>query len=133
MHEVRLTDWLTMPSQMLREVAGGHVFHDDIALSRIRERLAYYPHDVWLYMLAAQWSRVGEEEAFAGRCAQTGDELGSCVVAARLVRDLMGLCFLLAKQYIPYSKWLGTAFSRLEIATSLQPILLNVLSATGWL
>jgi hypothetical protein len=47
-----------------------------------------------------------------GRCAEVGDELGSRVVAARLVREVMHLAFLLEQQYLPYSKWLGTAFAR---------------------
>ena len=37
-----------------------------------------------------------------------GDELGSQVVAARLVREIMKLAFLMEKKYAPYSKWLGT-------------------------
>ena len=63
-------------------------------------------------MLASQWRRIAQEEAFVGRTAEAGDELGSRMVAARLVRDLMRLCFLLERRYPPYSKWLGTAFRR---------------------
>ena len=69
--------------------------------------------DVWLYVLACQWQRIGQEEAFPGRCAEAGDELGSVVVTARLARDLMRLCLLMGRCYPPYSKWLGTAFARL--------------------
>ena len=43
-----------------------------------------------------------------------GDELGSAVIAARLVRDIMRLALLLERQYAPYAKWLGTAFGRLH-------------------
>ena len=35
------------------------------------------------------------------------------MVAARLARDAMRLAFLMAESYAPYSKWLGTAFTRL--------------------
>ncbi len=93
--------------------------------------LRWYPNDVWRYLLLAQW-RIEQVEAFPGRCAEAGDELGSRLVAARLVRELMHLAFLLEQQYMPYSKWLGTAFARLHVAPSLQPALLGALAAAAW-
>jgi hypothetical protein len=94
--------------------------------------LRWYPDDVWRYLLAAQWRRIEQEEAFPGRCAEVGDELGSRVVAARMVREVMHLAFLLERQYMPYAKWLGTAFSRLACAGLLEPSLLGALGATDW-
>jgi hypothetical protein len=126
-------DWLAMPEQNLRTVTSGGVWHDDIGeLRRAREILNWYPPDVWRYVLAAQWRRIEQEEAFPGRAAEVGDELGSRVVAARLVRELMHLAFLLEQQYLPYSKWLGTGFARLRSFAVLQPLLLGVLAATDW-
>jgi hypothetical protein len=126
-------DWLLMPQQRLLGVTSGAVFHDGLqALVPLREKLTFYPRDVWLYLLAAQWTRISQEEAFVGRCGDLGDELGSQVIAARLVRDLMRLCFLMERRYAPYSKWLGTAFSRLACAPPLQPVLHEVLSAANW-
>ncbi len=104
-------DWLVMPEQRLRTVTTGLVFRDDLGeLERARSALSWYPRDVWLYLLAAQWRRLGQEEAFPGRTAEVGDELGSRVLAGRQVRELMHLCFLIERQYAPYSKWFGTAF-----------------------
>jgi hypothetical protein len=126
-------DWLLVPQQRLLGITSGEIFHDGLhALAPLREKFAYYPHDVWLYLLAAQWKRIGEEEAFVGRCGDLGDDLGSQVIAARLVRDLMRLCFLMERHYAPYSKWLGTAFARLDCAPSLQPFLHSALSVTDW-
>ncbi|PJT50453.1 hypothetical protein CWI85_12105, partial [Streptomyces albidoflavus] len=94
--EPTAADWLAMPQQRLAEVTGGAVFHDGPgALTAARLRLAWYPDQVWRYLLACQWQRVSQEEAFVGRCSEAGDELGSAVTAARLVRDLMRLTFLL--------------------------------------
>ncbi len=67
-----------------------------------------------------------------GRCGQVGDELGSRLVAARLVRDLMRLCFLMERQYAPYIKWLGTAFAQLSCAGDLQPVFSRLLEAGSW-
>ncbi|MEV4054337.1 DUF4037 domain-containing protein [Amycolatopsis sp. NPDC049688] len=125
-------DWLATPTQIFAEFTGGAVFHDDLGLETLRRAVAWYPEDIWRYVLACQWQRIGQEEAFAGRCGEAGDELGSAVVAARLVRDLMRLCLLMARRYPPYSKWLGSAFARLPAAVPLTPHLTAALAATAW-
>jgi hypothetical protein len=110
-------DWLALPTQRLAEFTGGAVFRDDLGgLTQARAALRWYPDDVWRYVLAAQWKRIDQEEPFVGRCGELGDDLGGRVVAARLARDLMRLFLLLERRYPPYSKWLGTAFSRLDAA-----------------
>ncbi|MFB7270907.1 DUF4037 domain-containing protein [Streptomyces sp. NPDC056244] len=124
-------DWLAMPQQKLAEVTGGAVFHDGLGtLGAARRRLAWYPDQVWRYLLACQWQRISQEEAFVGRCAEVGDDLGSAVVAGRLVRDLMRLCLLLRRRYAPYGKWLGSAFSRLGLGEELSASLRGALSAS---
>ena len=131
--ELRPVDWVAFPEQRLRSATAGRVFHDGLhELEPIRARLSYYPRDVWLYLLSAQWRRISQEEPFMGRCGQVGDDLGSRLVAARLVRDLMRLCFLMERQYAPYVKWFGTAFGRLRCADALSPILLRGLAANSW-
>ena len=78
---VTLLDWLATPAQRLAEVTAGAVFHDGPGeLTRARAALAWYPRDVWLYLLACQWQRIGQEEAFPGRCAEAGDDLVSAIV-----------------------------------------------------
>jgi hypothetical protein len=130
---VTVADWLATPTQRLAEVTGGAVFHDGIGqLTSARAALAWYPDDVWRYVLACQWRRINEEEAFPGRCAEVGDELGSAVVSARLVRDLMRLCLLAHRRYPPYSKWLGTAFARLPGLGDLPEHLRGALSTQDW-
>jgi Domain of unknown function (DUF4037) len=126
-------DWLALPTQALAEVTGGAVFHDGLGeLEPVRTALRWYPPDVWRYVLACQWRRIAQEEAFVGRAGEVGDELGSAVVAARLVRDLMRLALLLHRRYPPYSKWLGSAFAALPVATMLGPVLRGALAATAW-
>ena len=131
--DITAVDWLTFSEHKLLTLTAGEVFHDGLGeLRAMRQRLAYYPRDVWLWMLAAQWGRIGEEEAFMGRCGDVGDDLGSRLVAARLVRDLMRLAFLMERTYPPYSKWFGAAFARLTCAPRLQPSLEAALAATDW-
>jgi hypothetical protein len=114
-------------------IVNGGIFRDDSGqLTRLQEKLGYYPRDVWLAMLAAGWTRVGQEEAFMGRAGQVGDELGSRLVAARLVHDLMNLCFLMERQCPPYSKWFGSAFKRLTCADTLAHLFEQLLDARQW-
>jgi Domain of unknown function (DUF4037) len=114
--------WLTLPQQRLLETTQGEIFHDGTGeITALRESLAYFPHDVWLYLLGCQWQKISQEEAFVGRAAEAGDELGSRLVAARLVREVMRLCFLMERRYWPYSKWFGSAFAALPCAAALTP------------
>ncbi|MFB8028942.1 DUF4037 domain-containing protein [Streptomyces sp. NPDC056465] len=129
--ELGVRDWLALPQQRLAETTGGAVFHDGLgSLTGVRHRLAWYPEQVWRYLLACQWQRIAQEEAFVGRCAEAGDDIGAAVVAARLVRSLMHLCHLLERRYAPYGKWLGSSFSRLAAAGPLGPALRGALAAT---
>ena len=125
-------DWLTFPQQKLRTITAGHIFHDDIGLHAARARFAWYPPDLWRYLLAAGWARIGQEEHLMGRAGLAGAELGSALIASRLARDLMRLCFLMEKQYAPYAKWFGTAFAQLDNAATLTGILLAVQRAHTW-
>jgi len=107
-------DWLVTPSQRLLELTAGEVFSDPIGeLTHVREVLAFYPHDVWLAVMAGHWRRIAQLEHFLGRTGSRGDELGSRLIAASLVNDLMRLSLLQECRYPPYWKWLGTAYSDL--------------------
>jgi uncharacterized protein DUF4037 len=126
-------DWLTTPQQLLLGVTAGAVFHDGLGeLQPLRAELEWYPHDVWLWLIACQWGRIDQEEPFVGRTAEVGDELGSSILTARLARDLMRLCFLLERRYAPYSKWFGTAFAQLEAAVEVGQALERAAAATDF-
>ncbi|WP_442811624.1 DUF4037 domain-containing protein [Streptomyces sp. NBC_01288] len=132
-HDITTADWLATPTQLLAEVTGGAVFHDGLhELGPARHALRWYPQDAWLHVLARQWNRISQEEAFVGRCGEVGDELGSATAAAGLTRTLMRLCLLMDRRYPPYNKWLGTAFARTTAGHRLIPVLTAALSATDW-
>lgn len=131
-NRIEPADWLTFPEQKLRTIASGAVYCDEIGLRETLQRFSYYPRDVWLYLLACGWNRIGQEEHLMGRAGFAGDEIGSAIIAARLVRDLMRLCFLMEKRYAPYPKWFGKAFSQLRCAEDLSPVFKKVLSAETW-
>lgn len=130
--EIEPLDWLTFPQHRLLDVVSGEVYHDDIGLQAFRDRFAYYPKDVWLYLLLASWGRIGQEEHLMGRAGSSGDEIGAAIIASRLVRDIMMLCFLMEKQYAHYPKLFGKAFGKLRCADELAPILRKIQLAQTW-
>ncbi len=125
-------DWLAFPEQKLLSFTQGAVYTDGVGLEEIRRRFTYYPLDIWLYLLAAGWNRIGQEEHLMGRAGEAGDEIGSALIAARLIRDIIRLWFLMERKYAPYAKWLGTAFTRLEGSKDLLPIVQEVLGSNHW-
>jgi hypothetical protein len=130
--DLTASGWLILSEQKLRTIRSGKIFYDQLGLKKVQHKLNYYPKDVWLYMLASEWSKIAQEEPFVGRCGDVKDELGSKIIAARLVQSIMKLCFLMEKEYAPYSKWYGTAFSRLKCAKKLSPVLHKVLASENW-
>lgn len=129
---MRAADWLSLPQQKLLSFTGGALFRDDLHLQAARDRLRYYPHELWLYMLACGWSRIGQDEHLAPRAGAVDDELGSALIGGRLARSIMQLCFLLERRYAPYPKWFGSAFAELDCADELAPILLAVQRSVNW-
>ena len=109
-------EWLHTPTQRLLELTSGDVFADPTGeLTRVRDQLAWYPHDAWLYAMAGHWQRLAEYEHFLGRTGSRGDDLGSRLLAASLARDVMRLGFLQTRRYAPYAKWVGTAYEELDL------------------
>nr|WP_202869001.1 DUF4037 domain-containing protein [Kribbella antibiotica] len=126
---ISTADWLITPQQKLLGVVAGPVYADDGRLAQIRQQLDWYPDDIWRWSLGCQWARIGQEEPFVQRTHEVGDDLGSRVLAARLVRDLMRLALLQSRVYAPYSKWFGTAFAGLKHPDGLDRVLADVLAA----
>ncbi len=108
------------------------MFRDDLGeLTQLRKMLDWYPRDVWIWMMACQWQLIQEKEALVARTGEVGDDLGSRIIAGRLIHDVIRLCFLQERQYSPYLKWLGSAFRKLRVAEELRPLLAKVLAADG--
>jgi uncharacterized protein DUF4037 len=107
-------DWLVTPSQKLLEWTAGEMFYDSVGeLTSLRELLAWYPHDVWLFVMAGHWHQISELEHLHGRAGLREDESGSRLLAAALVREVMRIGFLQERRYPPYPKWLGSAYAAL--------------------
>lgn len=126
-------DWLRVPEQKLLELTTGKVFFDGLErLNEVRTSLRYYPRDARLAKLAAYWDCIANEEAFIGRAVEFNDLLGLKMIAPRLVKTLLKICFVVKERYVPYSKWFTRGFdqlglpevkkSALEILTENEPV-----------
>lgn len=130
---ISATDWLLVAPQLLRTVSNGKVFHDGLGqLAAIQKKLRWYPRELWLYLLSCQWRKIDQEEPFMARCGDVGDELGSRLVAVRMVDELMRLCFLMERQYWPYTKWFGSGFAKLNCAAKLTPVFHSIIDSENW-
>ena len=132
--EMSTQRWLLVPQERLLELTGGEVFVDSVGeLTSLREHLGYYPKQVWIYLMAAQWRKIGQREALVARAGVGGDDLGSRIILAGLVREIVRLTFLLERRYAPWDQWLARALARLRRASPLAPVLSRSLSAYDWM
>ena len=122
-------DWLSFSEHRLLALRRARFFRDDLGFAAKLQALHFYPEPVRLYLLASHWSLIAEEQAFVRRCADVGDEAGSVLACARIAERLMRLMFLYCGEYAPYSKWFGTAFSRLPVEPDIREAILGALSA----
>ena len=99
--------WLTVPEQSLLEAAGGEIFTDPYGeVSRIRERLSYYPEDIRRKKLAGNLMLMAQSGQYNYlRCLKHGEKAAAQMAAFEFARSTMRTVFLLNRRYLPYYKW----------------------------
>ena len=122
-------EWLAFSEHRLLSLVSGKFFVDGLGCGERIAKIQYYPPAVRQYLIASNWANIAAEQAFVKRCGDCGDETGSRIICARLCERLMRLCFLYKSVYAPYSKWFGTAFSRLDVDGALKEAIRAALSA----
>lgn len=122
-------EWLALSEHRLLSLVSGRFFVDGLNCIEIISKIKYYPKDVKLYLIASNWGNIASEQAFVKRCGECGDEIGSRIICSRICERLMRLCFLYRDTYAPYSKWFGTAFSKLNIDDKIKAVIGDALSA----
>jgi hypothetical protein len=122
-------DWLSFSEHKLLALQCGEFYEDKLGMAEKLRRISAYPPDVQRYLIASQWSLIGEEQAFVKRASSRGDEIGSRLVCARIADRLMRLCCLYAGRFAPYSKWYGTAFAALDTDPAVKAAIAAALAA----
>ena len=125
--------WLSVTGQAALEVTAGDVFADGPGdLTDLRRAMAWYPDDVWRYVVACDWHRIDQELPLLGRAGDRGDDLGSRIIAARLADAATHLAFTLSRAWAPYPKWRGTVLRTMPVAAQILGPLEASLSASSW-
>lgn len=127
------TDWLRTSDPRLLWVTNGQLWHDPLGqLSRLRQRLAYYPEPVWRKKLANKCLMVEIAGPYQmHRAMERGDSFLPLLLRGDLVREALQISFLLNRRYAPISKWLLPAFLALPRPAGLsRPLLTALLQET---
>lgn len=124
-------EWLSFSEHRLLSLISGKFFTDGLRCCEAISKIKYYPKDIKLYLIASNWEAIASEQAFVKRCGDCGDDIGSRIICARISERLMRLCFLYKSSYAPYSKWFGTAFSRLSVDKNIKETIHKALSANS--
>ena len=105
--ELTLGDWFTLPENSLFEATNGEIFFDNPGeITKIRERLSYFPSDIRLKKLAGHLLLMGQSGQYNfPRCISRGDTAAAQLSVIEFVKSAMNAAFLLHKKYMPYYKW----------------------------
>jgi hypothetical protein len=129
-------DWLQLCEMDLLHVTGGKVVSDGPGeLTRYRQHLAYYPDNVWKKRVADWCAYAAHREGAYNvqRSSRRGDEITSTMYLGQAFKRIMELCFLLNKQYAPYTKWLNRSYRRLpKYVDRIAPALDAIMAEKVW-
>ena len=102
-----LQDYLSLPEYALAEAVNGEIFFDARGeVTKIRERLAFYPEEVRLKKLAGQLFLAAQSGQYNFmRCVLHGEKAAAQLAACEFVKSAVSAIFLLNKKYQPYYKW----------------------------
>ena len=131
-----LSQWMTVPEQLLLEVTNGELFFDSLRqLTEARSRLAFFPEDVMKKKLAGQLLLMGQSGQYNYlRCIRHGEKAAAQLAAVEFVRSSASVLFLLNRRYQPYYKWCFRAMRslpRLSILAELLEYLLTTDNEDG--
>ena len=116
------TAWFFISEQFLLEATNGKIFCDHLGLmTKIREKLSYFPDDVRLKKLAGNLLLMAQAGQYNYKRCMSRQETGAAQLAAiEFVKATLSTIFLLNKQYAPYYKWVFRALSELDILSELR-------------
>ena len=125
-----LRGWLTVPQQALLEATNGEIFFDNLGeVSKIRERLKFYPSDICLKKLSGQLLIMAQSGQYNyKRCIAHGETAAAQLAVFEFVKSAVTVIFLLNGKYMPYYKWSFRALTGLEKFSELKKTLEYLIS-----
>lgn len=113
-----LYDWISLQETRLATVTNGEVFEDrGGGFGAQREiYLSYFPEDVRKKKLAARLRKMAQMGQYQyARCMSRGEHVAAQMALSEFVQNAGSACFLLAKQYMPYFKWMHRKMRELPV------------------
>ncbi len=113
--ELSMEQWLMIPEEALAEATNGMLFLDNLGeVSRIRDRLSYFPEDVRLKRLAGNLLLMAQAGQYNyRRCVGHGEKEAAQLAVYEFVKSTLSVVFLLNRKYQPYYKWTFRALREL--------------------
>ncbi len=117
--------WLSLPEQALLECTNGEIFTDQYGeVSLIRQRLSFYPDDIFKKKLAGQLLLMAQSGQYNYlRCLRHGENAAAQLAVSEFVKSTISVLFLLNRRYQPYYKWSFRALRELPKLSILAELL----------
>ena len=114
-------EWFALPEHFLATAVNGEVFRDDSGgFSAVRERIKFYPRDVFLKKLAGSLLLMAQSGQYNyRRCLAHGEPAAAQLALFEFASRAMNAAFLLCGRYMPYYKWRFRALRGLEKFSSM--------------
>lgn len=132
-------DWISLQETRLAAVTNGEIFEDCGGgfTAQRQVYLSYFPEDVRKKKLAARLRKMAQMGQYQyARCMQRGEYVAAQMALSEFIQNTGSCCFLLAKQYMPYFKWMHRKMKELpvlsEVADKLEKLTLLSLQQDKW-
>ena len=115
-----LYDWIALQETRLATATNGEVFEDcGGGFTAQREAyLSYFPEDVRRKKLASRLRKMAQMGQYQyARCMQRGESVAAHMALSEFIQNTGSCCFLLARAYMPYFKWMHRKMRELPVFT----------------
>lgn len=134
-----LYDWLSLQESRLATVTNGEIF-EDCGGGFTEQRdiyCSYFPEDVRKKKLSARLRKMAQTGQYQyARCMSRGEYVAAQMALAEFIQNTGSCCFLLARQYMPYFKWMHRKLKELpdfsEVAEKLEKLALLPSQQDKW-
>ena len=123
--------WLSLPDSSLAEAVNGEIYADAFGeVTAIRERLSFYPEDIFRKKLAGNLLLMAQAGQYNYRRALShGEEAAAQLAVFEFTKACMAAIFLLNGTYMPFYKWAFRSMRKLSLL-ALEAELLEYLITT---
>ena len=113
--------WIALQETRLATATNGEVFEDcGGGFTAQREAyLSYFPEDVRRKKLASRLRKMAQMGQYQyARCMQRGESVAAHMALSEFIQNAGSCCFLLAREYMPYFKWMHRKMREYPVFTA---------------